>query len=384
MDKEIIALQEESNKLLVEIRGKYEALEAGRVTKGDFDTFVSNVKVRMNEVDAVLADLRKPPFALPGDGTKERATFHGQAFEKLLRKGAGALTPDERKVMTVGDNTTGGYLAPPEFTLEILKGVVEYSPLRSVARIAQTSARSKQWPKRTTSAAAAWVAEIGTRSETTNPAFGLEDIPTHEMYALAKVSKQDIEDSAFNLQQFIMEEFREQFGVTEGTAFIAGTKVGQPEGILTNAAVGGYTGAGTSSKIDADDLKRVLYALKEAYARSATWLWKRSSTLAIQLLKDATAGYYVWQPGLQAGTPANVLGLPFLECPDVPAEGSSAKAVIVGDFRRGYIIVDRLEIEILEDPYSSKSTGCVEFSARRRVGGQVVMAEAIKILTLKA
>lgn len=384
MDKELITLQEESNKLLAEIRGKYEALEAGRVTKGDFDTFVSNVKVRMDEVDKVLADLRKPPFQMPGDGTKEKATFHSQAFEKLLRKGAGALTPDERKVMTVTDNTTGGYLAPPEFTLEILKGVVEYSPLRSVARVAQTSARSKQWPKRTTSAAAAWVAEIGTRSETTNPAFGLEEIPCHEMYAMAKVSKQDIEDSAFNLQQFIIDEFREQFGVTEGTAFIAGNGVNKPEGILSNAAVAGFTGVTTSGKIVADDLKQVLFTLKEVYAKQATWLWKRSSTLAIQLIKDATAGYYVWQPGLQNGTPANVLGLPYLECPDMPAEANSAKAVAVGDFRRGYIIVDRLDVEVLEDPFSSKSTGCIEFSARRRVGGQVVMAEAIKVYTLKA
>jgi HK97 family phage major capsid protein len=381
----LVKLQEESNGLLLQIRTKYEEMEKSRITKGDFDTFVGNVKGRLDEVDKTIAALKVPPMPIPGQGTKDTdAEFAVKTFDKCLRKGRASLSPEEQKVMTVADPTTGGYFAIPEFTAELIKGIVEYSPIRSVARVVQTSARSKQWPKKTTSAAAAWVAEIGTRAETTNPAFGLEEIPVHEMYAMAKVSRQDIEDAKFDLLGFLREEFSEQFGVTEGTAFVSGDAVGKPQGLLVNPSITGYTGTGTSSKIDADDLKRVLYTLKDAYAKQATWLWKRSSTLAISLLKDATAGYYVWQPGLQLGSPANVLGLPYVECIDMPAEGSSAKAVMVGDFRRGYIIVDRLDIEVMDDPYSSKSTGCVEFSARKRVGGQVVLAEAIKLLTLKA
>jgi HK97 family phage major capsid protein len=307
-----------------------------------------------------------------------------KAFEKWLRKGKEALTPEELKVMTVSDLTTGGYVAPAEFTNEFLKTIVEYSPLRSIARVVSTTFRAKQWPKRTSSASASWVSEIGTRSETTNPKIGLEEIPTHEMYALAKISKQDLEDAKFDLMGFLNEEFREQFGVAEGTAFITGNAVGKPEGILTNPNVTGFTGTTTSGKIVTDDLMQTLYSLKEAYARNATWLWKRSSTLAISLLKNAGNVDYVWQPGLQSGAPALVLGRPYVECPDMPAEAGSAKAVAIGDFRRGYIIVDRIDIEVLEDPYSSKSTGCIEISARKRVGGQVVMPEAIKIYTLKA
>lgn len=386
-EKDLIRLQEESNGLLLQIRSKYEDLEKSRTTKTDFDAFVVNVKGRLDEVNTAIAALRRPPVQIPGVGgkaTDEEKEFAVKAFDKCLRKGRASLTPEEQKVMTVADPTTGGYFAIPEFTAELIKGIVEYSPIRSVARVVQTSARSKQWPKKTTSASASWVAEIGTRAETTNPAFGLEEIPTHEMYALAKVSKQDIEDAKFDLLGFLREEFAEQFGVAEGTAFVSGNAVGKPQGLLVNPSVTGYTGVGTSAKIDADDLKRILYALKDVYAKNAVWLWHRSSTLAISLLKDATAGYYVWQPGLQLSSPPNVLGRPYIECVDMPVEAASAKAVVVGDFRRGYIIVDRLDIEVMDDPYSSKSTGCVEFSARKRVGGQVVLAEAIKVLTLKA
>jgi HK97 family phage major capsid protein len=381
------ALMEEQKGLILAVRAKYEDLEKSRVGAGDFTAFQAAVTTRMDEVDRMLAKLRTPPLGeFPGavKKTDEQAEFHAKAFDKLLRKGASALTPEERKVMTVGDSTTGGYVAPVEFTNELIKGIVEYSPLRSAARVVTTSFRSKAWPTKTSSAAAAWVAETGTRAETTNPKIGLEEIPTHEMYALAKVSKQDIEDAKFDLRGFLVDEFREQFGVTEGTSFIAGTKVGQPEGVLSNAAVTGFAGVTTSGKILSDDMKQVFYLLKESYSSNATWLWKRSSTLAISLLRNAVDGSYMWQPGFQMGAPANVLGRPYLECPDMPAEANSAKAVAVGDFRRGYIIVDRIDIEVMDDPYSSKSTGCIEFSARKRVGGQVVLAEAIKILTLKA
>jgi len=61
---------------------------------------------------------------------------------------------------------------------------------------------------------------------------------------------------------------------------------------------------------------------------------------------------------------------------------ANAFPVVFGDFRRGYLIVDRLILDVMVDPYSSKNQGMVEFSARRRVGGQVVIADALKKLKI--
>lgn len=379
-EEEIKRLLEEQKTLISGFQQKNEDLLKDRISKADLAAYGANIDTRLAQIEAEILK-----FKAPQRGDENQAGLAYKAiFEKALRKGFDSLSPEERKVMTVSDSTTGGYLAPSEFTNELIKGIVEYSPMREVCRVVQTTARSKQWPKKTTSASASWVGEIESRTETTNPKVGLEDIPNHEMFALAKVSKQDLEDTAYDLQGFLREEFTEQFGVLEGAGFVSGSGTNKPQGFLTNASVSGFTGTTTSAKIIADDLKSVFYALAELYARNATWVWKRSSTLAISLLKDTSSGNYLWQPGLQSGTPANVLGRPYIECPDMPAEAGSAKAVAVGDWRRGYIIVDRLAIEVLDDPYSSKSTGCIEFSARKRVGGQVVLAEAIKIYTLKA
>jgi HK97 family phage major capsid protein len=378
MDK-LIQLIEEQKQLIVDFQKKQDGLLGGKLDK-EFET---KIDARLQEISRELVELKKP--RLETDPAKVRSAENKAFFGALQKKLRGAeLTPEETKTMTVGDPTTGGYLAPLEFVNEIIKIDVLYSPVRSLARVRTTARPGIEVPKKTSSASASWVSEIGTRSETTNPKFGLETVPTHEMYAMAKVSKQDLEDSVFDLEGFLREEFGEQFGVLEGTAFISGNAVGRPEGILTNASVGGFTGVTTSAKVVADDLFDVLYALNERYAANATWLWKRSTTLAISKLKDAGSINYVWQPGLQSGAPATVLGRPYVECVDMPAEAASAKAVAIGDFRAGYLIVDRLVIEILIDPYTSKSTGCIEISARKRVGGQVVLAEAIKIYTLKA
>lgn len=381
MDAELKSLIDEQKKLIIDFQAKNDEQIKGKIGRSDLDEYERKYEARLAELSKAIATLSAPPPDQQATPASETKAFFSGLKKKLTGK---VLDELETKVMTVGDPTTGGYLAPAEFVNDIIKFDVLYSPIRTLAKVRQTKNRSIQIPKKTQSASAAWVTEIGTRSETTNPKFGLEEIPTHEMYALAKISKQDLEDTAFDLQGFLVEEFGEQFGVLEGEAFLTGNAVGKPEGILVNSAITGFTGVTTQGKVVADDMLETLYALNDRYARSATWLWKRSTTLAIAKLKNATTGDYLWQPGFQVQGQPNVLGRPYVECKDMPAEGNGAKAVAIGDLRSGYLIVDRLEVEIMVDPYTSKSTGCVEISARKRVGGQVVLPEAIKIYTLKS
>ena len=381
MDAELKSLIDEQKKLIVDFQTKNDEQLKGKIGRSDLDEYERKYEARLAELSRAIAKVSAPQPERQAPPASETKAFFSGLKKKLTGK---ALDELETKVMTVGDPTTGGYLAPVEFVNDIIKFDVLYSPIRTLAKVRQTKNRSIQIPKKTQSASAAWVTEIGTRSETTNPKFGLEEIPTHEMFALAKISKQDLEDTAFDLQGFLVDEFGEQFGVLEGEAFLTGNAVGKPEGILVNSAITGFTGVTTKGKVVADDMLDTLYALNDRYARSATWLWKRSTTLAIAKLKNTTTGDYLWQPGFQTQGQPNVLGRPYVECKDMPAEGDGAKAVAIGDFRSGYLIVDRLEVEIMVDPYTSKSTGCVEISARKRVGGQVVLPEAIKIYTLKA
>jgi HK97 family phage major capsid protein len=306
------------------------------------------------------------------------------AFDKYCRKGVEGLDTMEKKALTVSNDSTGGYLAPPEYVRELLKDVTEISPIRSIARTRSTGARSIQVPKRTGTFAAQWVAESGTRSETTGYNVGLEEIAAHEQYALVDISEQDLEDSVFNLEAEMQSEFSQQFAKAEGAAFVSGNSVGKPEGFMTNASVSEIN-SGSGTAITGDSLISLVHNIKSDYGKNGVFVFNRSTLAAIRKLKD-TAGQYVFQAGmsLQGGATNTILGYSYIEASDMANVAGNAYPVAFGDFRRGYMIVDRVNLAVLRDPFTQATTGNVRYIARRRVGGQVVLPEAITKLKVSA
>jgi HK97 family phage major capsid protein len=315
-------------------------------------------------------------------GNEERKVVDPEkkaAFNKFCRKGIQFMTPEEQKLLTVGDDTTGGYLAPDDLLAEILADIVEYSPIRSVARVRGTSQRTVKIRKKTGHVAAMWVAESGTKADTSaNFKFGMEELPTHEMSGMADISNQDLEDTAFDLEGELRAEFSEQFGVAEGNAFILGNTVGKPEGILFNPALA-ITASGVANNISADGMISIYYDLKEPYARNGVWLMRRATLKVVRQMKDGN-GNYLWEPNFQIGQPPTILARPYVECPDMPPIAPNEFPIAFGDWRRAYLIVDRIAIDILRDPYTQATTGAVRFIARKRVGGQVTVVEAARKL----
>ena len=332
-----------------------------------------NIKSQIEKLETVV----KRPNS--GFDTKQVDEYLG-AFDTYCRKGLEGLDAMERKALTVSNDSTGGYLAPPEYVRELLKTVTEISPIRSIARIRSTGARSIQVPKRTGQFAAQWVSESGTRSETTGWNVGLEEIPAHEQYALVDISEQDLEDSVFNLEAEMQSEFSEQFAKAEGSAFVSGDMVGKPEGFMTNGSVSSVN-SGDANEITADGLISLVHNIKSAYSSNGTFVFNRTTLAKIRKLKD-TAGQYVFQAGmsLQGGVTNTILGHSYVEATDMPSEGNNTFPVAFGDFRRGYMIVDRVNLAVLRDPFTQATTGNVRYIARRRVGGQVIQAEAISKL----
>ena len=329
---------------------------------------------KLNKIETIVS---RPGFDI---SAKADTSMEKKVFDKWLRQGKESLGPDELKVLTASNDNTAGYLAPPEYVQELIKGIVEISPIRSIARVRSTTNRSVQIPKRTSTFAATFVAEQGTRSETTGYQVGMEEIPTHELYALVDISEQELEDSVFNLEQEMTSEFTEQFAKAEGNAFVSGNSVGKPEGIVTNSSVG-VTASGVSASLNANSLISLYHAVKPDYSRNGTFVMNRTTLAAVRKLQDGS-GQYVFQAGfsLQVGVPNTILGAPYVEATDVADVGASTKPIYFGDFRRGYLIVDRVSMSVMRDPFTQATSGNVRYIARRRIGGQVILPEAIQIL----
>jgi HK97 family phage major capsid protein len=132
--------------------------------------------------------------------------------------------------------------------------------------------------------------------------------------------------------------------------------------------------------VTADSLVNLYYSLKDDYARNATYLMHRTTVQAVRLLKEATTNQYLWQPGLSGGMPDTLMGVPVAIAADMPVPAASSLSIAVADFKRAYLIVDRIGIRTLRDPFTSKPF--VKFYTTKRVGGEVVNTDAIKILRL--
>lgn len=362
-EKMILDIQHESNKLISIMKTRFDGQER-----------------RIDELDYEVARLKTPN--LRGAPDERPRSLEVKAYTDFLRLGVNALGPEERKVLVVSDDPAAGYLAPPQIASEILRIALDYSPLRQICRTVQIVRESYEQPKRTGHGDAAWVTETGTRAETVGLAFSMERLTPYEMFYLAKASVKQLEDAAYPLETEIAAEIGEQFAILEGAAFISGDGVGKPEGILTNSSVA-HVASGGASSITADALIAMVYALRAEYARNANFVMNRATLGTVRLLKDSVSGNYLWAPGF-GGQPGLLLGYPVLECADMPAIGASNEPIAFGDFRRGYMIVDRVGISIQRLSELYAANGIVGFLARKRVGGQVVDANAFLKMRVEA
>ena len=336
-------------------------------------------------IETVEASLDRPGGTpAPGDG--EQSDKH-VAFMDWARHGLMDMEKPERKLaLIVSDDTTGGYFASPEIVQELIRGITEITPALQIATVRQTSRRTMIFRKKTGTHSASRVGEIATRVETPGTKFGQEEITMPEMYSLVLISQQDLEDADFPLEQEIKDEMVEQHNVKIGVEFITGigTPANQMEGILSNAAViASPVVTGDADEITADGLLDLIYELKTGYIQNATILANRATIKIIRKL-SFTSGEYMWQPGALptgqfSGLPATIENLPYIECPDMPDVAANSLPIAVGDFKKAYKIGIRINMTMqrLVEKYSDQ--GEVGLKGRMRVGGQVVLAEAIKV-----
>lgn len=373
--KSAAPLETKDDSPLAEIK----AAVAGLTT--DLEKRLDEEKAHVDELEAKLNRL-----ALAGGQKKsDEPSIESKAFGTYLRGGEQRLTPDEAKSLIAGDDTRGGYLAPPDFVAEVIKNVVQFSPVRVAARVGNTAAGSVLLPKRTGAPTAVWVGENENRSETQS-AYGQLEIPVNEAAAYVDVSMKLLEDAAIDVAGEVAFDLGQEFARLEGAAFVSGNGVKKPLGIMSDTGIGFSVSGSAATVADADGqangLITAFYALAPTYRNRSTWMMNSTTLASIRKLKDGDKNY-IWQPSLQLGQPETILGRPVIEAVDMPNEGAGLLPVVLGDFSH-YRIYDKVGLQVLRDPYTQATVGNVRFHSRRRVGGQVTLAEAFRFIKCAA
>ena len=368
--------ENESGVLSAEDNAAYERMEK------DIEDLTAAID-RQQRAEAREAELMKPVNApLTGKPEGKAAEDKTGRASNAYREDFGAHLRGRRPVHNVlseGVQADGGYLVPEEFERQIVMGLDETNVVRSLAKVITTSAERKI-PVASSHSTAQWTAENGAYTES-DPTFDQKTIDAFKLTDLVKVSIELLQDSMFDLEDYIAAEFARAFGVAEEQAFCVGTGTGQPTGVFTDN--GGEVGvtAAAQTTVTADELISLVYALKSPYRRKAKFLMNDVTIASIRKLKDGN-GVYLWQPSLQAGEPDKLLGYELYTSPYVPVMASDALAIAFGDFKK-YWIADRAgrTVQRLNELYSTN--GQVGFVATERVDGKVILAEGIQLLKMK-
>ncbi|MDX2155137.1 MAG: phage major capsid protein [Hyphomicrobiaceae bacterium] len=349
---------------------------------------------KIARIDRQLDDLalkaRRPQLATGA----ARATVdlaHKSAFDAYVRKGESAGLADlEAKALSAGTGADGGYLVPDETERTVNMALRDISPIRAIAAVRQVSGSVFKKPFSVTGPGTGWVGETAARPETTSPTLAELAFPTMELYAMPAATPSLLDDAAVNIDEWIAEEVRVAFAEQEGAAFVTGDGVNKPKGFLNYPKVAagswtwgnlGFIVTGAAGAFPAsnptDKLIDLAYSVKSGYRANAHFVMSRATQAAIRKFKDAD-GNYIWQPAGRPGEAPTLLGHPVAESEDMPAIAADSYSIAFGDFRRGYLVVDRVGIRILRDPYSSKPY--VLFYTTKRVGGGIQDFNAIKLL----
>lgn len=353
----------------------------------------------MAKVDKVSADLEALQAAVDEANIKLAAAQMGANGAKPLRDveyteafNAHFKRGDINTALHKGEDSEGGYLTPIEWDRSITKKLVLISPMRQLCRVQSVSKAGFSKLFNMGGTASGWVGETDDRPQTGTATFASLAFGHGEIYANPAATQGILDDSEIDLESWLAEEVQTEFAKQEGRAFLAGDGAKKPTGILTYVDGGanakkhpfgaiGVVNSGAAAGITSDGIIDLIYDLPSAFTGNARFTMNRNTQRAARKLKDGQ-GNYLWQPSYVAGQPATLAGYPVTEVPDMPDVAANSTPILFGDFVQTYLIIDRIGVRVLRDPYTAKPY--ILFYTTKRVGGGLLNPQPMRALKVAA
>ncbi|AHM57678.1 phage major capsid protein, HK97 family (plasmid) [Peptoclostridium acidaminophilum DSM 3953] len=371
----------ENGLLSAEDTATYEKMEADVLALGkEIERLERQAALDLELSKAISSPITSAPSSQIEPEKQGRASKeYTNAFWNAMRSKGGY---DVQNALKIGTDAEGGYLVPNEFEKTLIQALNDANTMRTLAKVITTSYGDRQIPVVSSKGTASWIEEGAAFSES-DDAFGQVILGAHKLGTIIKISEELLNDSVFNLEQYIATEFARRIGSKEEEAFFVGDASGKPTGIFnsTGGAQIGITAA-SSTAIKLDEVIDLFYSLKSPYREKATFVTNDATVKEIRKLKDGN-GQYLWTPSLVAGESDTILNRPVKTSVYVPTIEAGSKVMAFGDFSY-YWIADRQgrSFQRLNELYAA--TGQVGFKVTQRVDGKLTLPEAIKVLQMKA
>jgi len=356
---------------------------------------VAKLQQAIDDVNAALAAVK-----VGAGGSSEvsaEAREHARAFGQFFRRGvdAGLRDLEVKAALRTDSDPDGGYVTPEQWEAGIDRVLGVTSAMRGLARVISISAPAYKKLVNQGGATSGWVGETQSRPGTGTPRLVEIVFNAMEIYANPATTQTLLDDARVDVAQWLADEVAIEFAEEEGAAFVSGDGVNKPRGILSYDTVLdssyawgkiGYSVSGVAAALTdsthngADALIDASESLKQGYRSGANWMMNRKTQSVIRKLKSKTEELYLWQPSIQVGQPATLLGYPITTDDNMPDINSGTFPAAFGNFQRAYLIVDRAGVRVLRDPFTNKPY--IHFYTTKRVGGGVQNFEAMKLLKI--
>ena len=361
-----------------------------------------NASVTQQESDLKALQAKIAAFAVSGgdgDAKTPEKKAHAKAFNGMLRKGSdGGLRDLEVKAaLSTDSDPDGGFVVPEEVDDTISRVLETVSVMRRIATVRPMSAGTLKAVHNHGAATSGWVGETGARPETNTPKLSEVSYPAMELYAMPAATQSMLDDARINTEMWLADEVKIAFAEQEGAAFVNGDGVNKPRGFLNYPTVAnasyvwgklGYVATGAAGAFPAstaavnayDKLVDLYHAVRPGYRPESAFVMNDKTLAEIRKIK-ATVGDYIYLPP-SATEPGSILGKVVETDDNMPDIAANAFAIAFGNFKRAYIIGDRVGVRVLRDPYSAKPY--VLFYTTKRVAGGIRDFASVKLLKFAA
>ncbi len=352
--------------------------------KGSSDPLTAAHLSKLNDsIDKIQTVLNRPVSGFETLNQENQEYKH--AFCSYIRKGAEAeIAHLEQKNLSTPGDTEIGYSVTNKMSEEIDGLLTCNSPIRQLASVTEISTDALELIEDREDVASGWSLDsVGDLDKSQDTRFSKRTILVHEIFAQPKVTQKLIDDPRINVEMWLSKKLAEVFTRQENIAFINGDGKGKPRGILSYEAGnewGKISRVKTAGKdLSSDDLIKLIFSIKDIYATGTSFLMSRDALQKIRMLKD-NYGRYIWQPSEKGAS--SLFGVDIKVSADMPQATSGKTPIAFANFKYAYQIVDRSSVRVLRDPFTHKPY--IKFYSTKRVGGDVVNFDAIKLMEMSS
>ena len=186
---------------------------------------------------------------------------------------------------TVRDRLTGTYLFPAKTASDYATALMEQSLFRRIGTVLTKTAHDSHIWLSDNENLPQWVTDGEAIPTAEDNTFPRRDVYAHKLAILTSLDADFVGDVGFDLERYLISQFSKRFGKAEENAFINGTGVAMPKGILHNTE-GAETGVTVTGDITFDVVMSLYFSLDKRYRSNGAWLMNDETALKLKTLKD--------------------------------------------------------------------------------------------------